>query len=215
MTFPKKSKFYKNAIYNLLQRTIDKYASYNINMDYTQKEFLESRPQRLCKMCGKCCRVLTASISYEELKKSAEAGDKSSIEFLDTFEPYPSLEDALKADEKTVKNIPDYQNRTFYRCKHIGDSNLCPRYEVRYDVCRFFPSSPWAVVPPECGFEGWLFQQREFHKQHIRKLKEEAIFYKAKLKTNISEHEKGLYEQLIKKINERVKLYDKYDSEKW
>ena len=117
---------------------------YNITMDYTNKDFLERRPQRLCKMCGKCCRMATASIPHDELVKRANEGDRSAWEFLDTFEPYSSLEEALSVDEATVKNIPDYENRTFYHCNHIkSDSNLCPKYEERFEVCRIFPSSPW------------------------------------------------------------------------
>lgn len=189
---------------------------YNKVMDYTNKSFLERRPQRLCKMCGKCCRVATASVGYEELLKLSNEGDKSAKEFLDTFEPYPSLEDALNADEATVKNIPDWENRTFYHCKHIKpDSNLCPKYEERFNVCRTFPTSPWAVTPPGCGFEGWLFQEREMHKKRIRQLKEEKIYYKAKLKTNITNKEKGLYEKLIKQIDARINLYDKYGAKDW
>lgn len=189
---------------------------YNKKMDYTNKSFLERRPQRLCLMCGKCCRLATASVSYEELIQKAQEGDRSAIEFLDTFEPYASLEDALKADEATVKNIPDWENRTFYHCKHIKpDSNLCPKYEERFEVCRTFPTSPWAITPPGCGFEGWLFSEREAHKKKIRQLKEEKIYYQAKLKTDISKKEKILYEKLIKQIDARVALYDKYGANDW
>ena len=185
-------------------------------MDYSNKSFLERRPQRLCKMCGKCCRMATASLPYNEILSLANQGDISSIEFLDTFEPYPSIEEALKVDETTVKNIPGWENRTFYHCKHINpDSNLCPKYEERHEVCRSFPSSPWAVCPPGCGFEGWLFQEREIHKKKIRQLKEEAIYYKAKILTNITNKEKKLYEKLIEKIDQRVALYEKYGSKEW
>jgi len=185
-------------------------------MDYTNKDFLERRPQRLCKMCGKCCRMATASVSYEDMLELAKKGDKSSIEFLDTFEPYPSIEEALKADEATVKNIPDWEHRTFYHCKHINpDSNLCPKYEERHNVCRIFPSSPWAVCPPDCGFEGWLFQERENHKKRIRQLKEESIYYQAKLKTELPSKEKVLYQKLIDKIDQRINLYEKYGARDW
>lgn len=185
-------------------------------MDYSNKSFLERRPQRLCKMCGKCCRLATTADSYQDLLSKADSGDESAKEFLDTFEPYETLEDALKADEITVKNIPDWENRTFYYCKHINnDSNLCPKYEERHTVCRTFPTSPWAVTPPGCGFEGWLFQEREAHKQKIRKLKEEQIYYKAKLKTEITKKEKNLYEKLIKQIDARINLYAKYGSKDW
>lgn len=184
-------------------------------MDYSLKSFYERRPQRLCKMCGKCCRMATASVPHDELLKQVEEGNQSAIEFLETFEPYESLEEALKFDESTVKNIPDYQNRTFYHCRFIKEDNLCSKYEQRYEVCRQFPTSPWAVVPVGCGFEGWLFNEREAHKKLIRKLKEEKIYYQAKLKTKIPNKEKQLFEKLIKTIDARIALYSKYGAEDW
>ena len=184
-------------------------------MDYSNKSFLERRPQRLCKMCGKCCRMAIASIPHEELTERATGGDKSSIEFLELFEPYESLEAALKIDAETVKNIPDYKNRTFYHCRFLRDDNMCSKYENRFEVCRLFPSTPWAIHPPGCGFEGWLFNERELHKKKIRELKEEIIFYQAKLKTEITKKEKQLYEKLIKQINARIELYSKYGSQYW
>ena len=188
---------------------------YNSLMDYTNKDFLERRPQRLCKMCGKCCRMAVASIPHEELVAKANSGEQSAIEFLEIFEPYESYEEAMKVDEATVKNIPDYKSRTFYKCRFIQDNNLCSRYETRYEVCKMFPTSPWAIVPPGCGFEGWMFLEREKHKQHIRKLKEEQIYYRAKLKTNIPKKEKQLYEKLINKIDDRIKLSEKYGAKYW
>ncbi|MCM1265609.1 MAG: YkgJ family cysteine cluster protein [Candidatus Gastranaerophilales bacterium] len=184
-------------------------------MDYTNKDFLERRPQRLCKMCGKCCRVVVASVEHNELVKNAKNGDKSSKEFLELFEPYKSVEDAMAVDESIVKNIPDYQNQTFYKCRFLQDDNLCSRYKDRLDVCRIFPSSPWCITPPNCGFEGWLFQEQEAHKKRVRKLKEEQIFYRAKLKTDIPKKEKQLYEKLIKKIDERINLFEKYGAKYW
>ena len=123
--------------------------------------------------------------------------------------------EAMAVDEGIVKNIPEYENQTFYKCRYLKDDNLCSRYESRLEVCRIFPSSPWTITPPDCGFDGWLFQEREAHKKKIRKLKEEQIFYQAKLKTQISKKEKQLYKKLIDKIDERVNLYKKYDADKW
>ena len=100
-------------------------------MNYTNKDFLERRPQRLCKMCGKCCRVVVASIPHEELVLNAENGDKSAKEFLELFEPYPSYKDAMNVDEGIVKNIPNYEKQTFYKCRFLQDNNLCSRYETR------------------------------------------------------------------------------------
>ena len=97
---------------------------YNGFMDYTNKDFLNRRPQRLCKMCGKCCRVVVASVPHEELVKNAENGDKSSLEFLELFEPYDSVADAMAVDEGIVKNIPEYENQTFF----VGNVDLMVGY---------------------------------------------------------------------------------------
>ncbi len=166
-------------------------------------------------MCGKCCRVVVASVPHDELVQNAKNGEQSAIEFLELFEPYESYQEAMEVDEAIVKNIPNYENKTFYKCRFLQDDNLCSRYETRLEVCKIFPSSPWAVTPPGCGFEGWMFVEREKHKQRIRKLKEEQILYKAKLKTNIPKKEKNLYEKLIKKIDDRIALFEKYGAKNW
>ena len=82
-------------------------------MNYTNKDFLERRPQRLCKMCGKCCRVVVASIPHEELVLNAENGDKSAKEFLELFEPYPSYKDAMEIDEEIVRKTYKKNKRTY------------------------------------------------------------------------------------------------------
>ena len=178
----------------------------------TEQEFLDRRPQRLCKMCGKCCRVVTASIPYEEMQKRAAEGDKESLEFLELFEPFESIEAAMAVDKEIVENIPDYQNRTFYTCRFLK-GNLCSRYETRLGVCKRFPSSPWAVYPPGCGYEGWLFVEREKIMKYVRGLKEEQLKYKIMLQTNPELKEK--LEKLISAIDENIKLFAKYGSEKW
>ncbi|MCD8378581.1 MAG: YkgJ family cysteine cluster protein, partial [Candidatus Gastranaerophilales bacterium] len=187
----------------------------NNGMDYTSKDLIARRPQRLCRQCGKCCRVVVALISHDELVRKASKGDKSSMEFLELFEPYNSYKDAMLEDKSIVLNIPDYENKTFYKCRFLNDDNLCSRYETRLEVCRIFPSSPWTVLPPDCGFVGWLFVEREAHKKKIRKLKEGRLYYQTKIKTNITRKEKQLYQKLINKIDERIKLYDKFGSKDW
>lgn len=180
----------------------------------SQEQFLERRPQRLCKMCGKCCRVVTASKEYEELKKDAENGDKEAIEFLELFQPFESVEAAKAVDKEIVENIPGYENRTFYTCRFL-DGNLCTRYKDRLQVCKRFPNSPWAIIPPGCGFEGWLFVEREKIMKYVRGLKEEQIEYKMMQKVSKDpEHIKKL-QQLIDAIDKNIKLFDKYGSEKW
>ena len=59
-----------------------------------EENYLAKRPQSLCHMCGKCCRVVTTSTPYNILIKMAEDGDAGAIDFLSLFEPYNSIEDA-------------------------------------------------------------------------------------------------------------------------
>lgn len=187
------------------------------------KEFIESRPQELCLMCGKCCRVVTASSSHEELLKLAKDNDEEAKNFLSIFEPYNSAEDARKVSAETVDHIYKYiklsdtpeREVTFYKCKHLQDNNLCGIYKERLPVCDRFPSSPWIVAPPGCGFEGWLFQKREEIKHQIRKHKETKIEFETRL-----HYEKNpeIIEKLqngIKKIDAIVERYAKYGSKDW
>lgn len=189
-----------------------------------EENYLEKRPQSLCKMCGRCCRLSTTSIPYEEIKKMADEGDEGAIDFLDIFEPYKSIEDARKVDSDTVDNIIshlsgddnfDADKTTFYHCKYIQPDNLCGRYLERKTLCKHFPSTPWAIVPPGCGFEGWLFWKREEIKQNVRKEKEELLELKLlKTRTKDSETLKKI-ELVEQKLQRNINLYKKYGSENW
>ena len=104
---------------------------------------------------------------------------------------------------------------TFYGCKYLGKDNLCTRYESRLDLCKHCPSTPWSIVPPGCGFEGWLFWQREEIKKKIRLEKEEILDLKLlRLKTTNEEVLKKI--TLVEhKIQKSIDLYKKYGSENW
>lgn len=186
-------------------------------------DFVNSRPQRLCRCCGRCCRVATTSIPYEELKHRCANNEQEAIDFLEIFEPYPSIEAAKTADKEIVENIinrlkndgRDYSNLTFYRCKYIQDNNLCGIYDERKNLCKIFPNSPWAVVPPGCGFEGWLFLKREEVKQRIRKLKENQLYFRLKLQhASDSEQIKAL-KDAIKSIDDIVMQYEVFGASDW
>lgn len=182
-------------------------------------DFINSRPQRLCKMCGTCCRVATTPKPYQELKELAEAGDEGAKDFLNLFEPYSSIEEARKVSAATVDNIlsqgDDSDNVTFYRCRYIQDNNLCGIYQDRPELCDRFPASAWAVVPPGCGFEGWLFQKQEEIKQKARKHKEYKLEFEAMIKeTKDSEKIEKLSEG-IRKIDSMIDMLSQYGSENW
>lgn len=186
-------------------------------------KFIESRPQELCLMCGRCCRMATTPVPYQELLKLAEGGDEGAKDFLGLFEPYPSVEEARKIAPEIVDNImrqwtsnPDNKDElTFYRCRYIMDNNLCSRYKDRPELCGRFPTSPWAVVPPGCGFEGWIFKKQEEFKQKIRRQKEAVIELEALLPTLSNPEHIEKVKESIEKTKKTIELFAKYGSANW
>jgi Fe-S-cluster containining protein len=191
---------------------------------YKEDSFIKSRPQRLCLKCGRCCKVVTTELTYNELTKMAEAGDKESMDFLDIFEPYESIEKAKKVDKKTVDNILskiktndiiDEKNITFYKCKYLLDNNLCEIYKNRKELCYRFPSSLWAIIPPGCGFEGWFFEKKEEIKKIIRKQKEEILDLEILLIESKTEEQKQKIKKIKENIESNIKKYEKYGAMYW
>lgn len=193
-------------------------------MGIYEDNYLSKRPQELCNMCGRCCRVVTTSKSYEELKKLQEENDEGACEFLKIFVPYSSIEEARKVDKELVDNIIkllkedgnyDESRMTFYGCKYLLDNNMCSIYEQRPTLCIHCPSTPWSIVPPGCGFEGWLFMERENAKQKVRKAKEDLL--ELKLLKNKSD-DPDLLKRIASvehKIQNTIELYKKYGSYDW
>lgn len=189
-----------------------------------EENYLSKRPQYLCKMCGRCCRVVTTSIPYNKLKVMAASGDKGAIDFLSIFVPYESIDAARAVDQEVVDNIilrltadENFNEKeiTFYCCKYLLENNLCSNYENRPDLCRHCPSTPWSIVPPGCGFEGWLFWKREEEKQKIRRSKEELLELKL-LKTRTKSPEVlQKIEAVENKILRNIQLLKKYGAENW
>lgn len=193
-------------------------------MSSYEENYLAKRPQHLCHMCGKCCRVVTTSLSYAELKQMEQDGDKGAVDFLSLFVPYDSIESARNVDAGVVDNIInhlksdgsfDEKEITFYGCKYLQDNNLCSRYETRLDLCKHCPSTPWSIVPPGCGFEGWLFWQREEIKQKIRKSKEELLELKLLRMRTKDENTLQKINIVEHKIQRGIDFYKKYGSENW
>lgn len=193
-------------------------------MSSYEENYLAKRPQHLCHMCGKCCRVVTTSISYAELKQMEQDGDKGAVDFLSLFVPYDSIESARNVDAGVVDNIInrlksdgsfDEKEITFYGCKYLQDDNLCSRYETRLDLCKHCPSTPWSIVPPGCGFEGWLFWQREEIKQKIRKSKEELLELMLLRMRTKDENTLQKIDIVEHKIQRGIDFYKKYGSENW
>ena len=154
----------------------------------------------------------------------AETGDEGAYDFLKIFEPYVSLEEARAVDKELVDNVIqrscidgnlDKSELTFYKCKYLLDDNKCSIYEARPALCRHCPSTPWAVVPPGCGFEAWLFLKREETKQKIRKSKEDLLELKL-LRSKMKKPEDLIkIDAVVNKIYGMIESYKKYGSENW
>ena len=193
-------------------------------MDNYEKNYLSKRPENLCRLCGLCCRVATTSIPYEKLKQMRDEGDQGAIDFLSVFEPYPSIEDARKVSQETVDNVIEElkadenyneEEMTFYKCKYLDDNNLCTRYEDRLLLCKHFPASPWAIVPPGCGYEGWLFMKREEVKQKIRKVKEDLLELDLLKKKTKSPEILQKIDTVEKKMLRSIEVHKNHGSENW
>ena len=183
-------------------------------MNSYEENYINLRPQSLCKMCGKCCRVVTnVKYTYDDIRKMAESQDEYAMDFINIFEPYPSIEDAKKVDKKTVEYIIeklkadgkyDENNLTFYRCKYILNNNKCSIYEERPKLCIYSPASAWTIVPPGCGFEPWLFLKREETMQKVRKAKEELLELKIMRRNTTDEKILQKIESVEKKIRNTI-----------
>ncbi len=193
-------------------------------MNLYEENYLSKRPQHLCKMCGKCCRVVTAPHPYSKLKEMADSGDEGAKDFLSIFVPYDSIEKAREVDSEIVDNIIrrlsedgkyNEDDMTFYYCRYLQGNNLCGNYENRPILCRYFPSSPWAIVPPDCGFEGWLFLKREEDKQRIRRMKEELLELELLKKRTKDPSIIQKINAVEKKLQSNIDLFKKYGSQHW
>lgn len=190
-----------------------------------EESYLNQRPQHLCNMCGKCCRVVYIPIPYSELLEKYKAGEQAAIDFLDIFVPYESISKAKEVDSSIVDNIialskidnPNFDETrmTFYYCKYLQNNNMCGNYENRPTLCRHFPSTPWSIVPPGCGFEGWLFGRREEAKAQIRKVKEELLDLKVLESKTSDKALLAKIEAVKNKLQQRIDLFKRYGSENW
>ncbi len=154
--------------------------------NHTFQDADDQQPQRaplpdLCHKCGRCCNSATTFLPHRELLRLVAEGEKEAIDFLEIFEPFPSVEAARSVVPEQVDRVMqviadrddmDVNDVTFYHCRYVTEEGLCGIYERRPRCCREAPVHGWSVMPPGCGFEGWQFEQRERHQADVRKLKE-------------------------------------------
>ncbi|MDD3014348.1 MAG: YkgJ family cysteine cluster protein [Candidatus Gastranaerophilales bacterium] len=191
-----------------------------IDIDIPQAEEF---PQYLCKTCGRCCKSITTSYSYEELKQMNDEGEPEAKVFIEFFKPYPSIEEARKVVPEQVEQVlntlkernVDIDKVTFFYCPYISDKNLCSKYETRPSCCSRAPRHGWSLMPPGCGFEGWQFEQREKHKKLIRSLKEYLYVVENLSQDGRVPGRDLTIDELRKNIEEKIKPWERFGSMFW
>ena len=179
--------------------------------------------KNICKKCGKCCKLIASTKSYEQLCKEAEEEDKVAVNFLKLFLPYSSIDEARKIDANVVdtnialnKKLYGKDTQTyFYYCRYLGEDNSCNVYDMRPKMCRFFPKNEFIVLPEDCAYEGFAFIAREKVKAKVRKAKEELLDIKV---LRNSEQQRGVIEKfnrLEKKLLETIDEYKNFGSQDW
>ena len=89
-----------------------------------------------CKKCGKCCKNI--AVDFEKM-----------VMFRDGIQPLSNaFADILVKKEKRG-------NVTICSCKFL-ENNLCTSLNKPVE-CISYPSSPFAFLPEDCGYEGDIF----------------------------------------------------------
>ena len=141
-----------------------------------------------CNKCGECCKNIAADFS-------------KNIIYRDGIQPL-SQEFSSLLEPGEIKN-----GITLCKCKYLVD-NLCT-HPNKPEVCKNFPSFPFAFLPEKCGYYGEMFIIRENFMQKLRKLEEEIIHYEALSKIS-SKDEAKQYAKIIEKHNNYLNKYRMY-----
>lgn len=180
----------------------------------------------LCHKCGRCCRSATTFHSHKKLLELVEKGEKEAIDFLEIFEPYPSIEAARAVEPDQVEQVlkvveqrpdMDVSEVTFYHCRYVTPEGLCGIYERRPRCCREAPANGWSAMPPGCGFEGWQFEQRETHKRMIRDLKT-SVYIMEQMSPDGIHHPvrpETTLDELRETVAEKIRPWKPYGAERW
>ena len=197
----------------------------DVEVSNEQVVYTSDFPQHLCNMCGKCCKAITTPYTYEELVELAAQGQEEAKVFVEIFERYSSIDEAKAAVPDHVENIlnqlrkntPDLDESkvTFYHCPHLTPDNKCSIHSTRPDCCRRAPRNGWSLFPPNCGFKGWQFQQRERVKASVRKLKEYLLELELLEPHTVLSGRNMTASEMKALIKSKIKPWEKYGANFW
>ena len=197
----------------------------DVEVSNEQVVYTSDFPQHLCNMCGKCCKAITTPYTYEELVELAAQGQEEAKVFVEIFERYTSIDEVKAAVPDHVENIlnqlrknnPDLDESevTFYHCPHLTPDNKCSIHSTRPDCCRRAPRNGWSLFPPNCGFKGWQFQQRERVKASVRKLKEYLLELELLEPHTVLSGRNMTALEMKALIKSKIKPWEKYGANFW
>lgn len=197
----------------------------DIEINKETASYNQDFPQHLCKMCGKCCKAITTPYTYEELCDLAKDGQEEAKVFVEVFKRYNSVEDAKRAVPDHVENIlnqlrrnnPDFDESkvTFFYCPHLTEDNKCSIHAIRPDCCRRAPRNGWSLFPPDCGFKGWQFQQKERVKASVRAVKERILELQLYPPQALIPGRNKTAREMIEFLESKIKPWEKYGSSMW
>ena len=138
-----------------------------------------------CNKCGRCCDRIAVDFSRNILYRDGiQPLTPDFVGFL------------IKGEQKDAV--------TFCTCKFLVN-NLCTNPN-KPDICKNYPSSPFAFLPEDCGYYGYIFTKHENFMQKIRKLKEEILHYETLMLSAPKDDAK----QYAKIIEQHKRFIDKY-----
>lgn len=135
------------------------------NLERVWKEELKSGLENIsserknyhCAGCGACCRFAVSEFSPDELRLKAQNGDNYASQFISTFIPYESIEQAREIFPEYLEMLESLTDGMFYiyHCPKVTEDNRCPDYENRPQICRDFPEINGFFLPKNCSFIPW------------------------------------------------------------
>ncbi len=141
-----------------------------------------------CKKCGECCKNI--AVDFEKMVMFRDGIQTLSSEFA-----------------KMLERNENRGNITICSCKYLKN-NLCTNSNKPQE-CIDYPSSPFAFLQEDCGYEGYIFLKNEHIKQKVRKLKEEILHYETLLSQDKS------VQKIINRHNAFIVKYKMYGSDDW
>lgn len=162
---------------------------------------LNKLPQKLCKMCGKCCTMVPfrGGLSYKEMLTLIENPEtepsllEGAKDFLTIFEPVYSHDDVKKIAPDFLEEViskTENKNVSFFKCKYVGKNGGCLIHEDRPTGCRVYP------FPHEKTF---FFNDCGFKEQSLANLKQINTLIK-----EVEEKKKENWENL-QQVNAQLK----------